>query len=307
MVRKNFPNPDALLETIASSNRFARLPALLVTVLPKLNGSELRTLIALGLFVDPNYRCWPSLTRLSQLTGIHRRHVYRSLQKLIGMGVIRRIAVGGGAVSNTYEIVHSNVVGTVASDQDTAGPSRCVMADRLPTGAPTVGSHSTSDGAPGAPTKVLEQIQQTKNHQQRPAESDYAAAAPIALHSLELKAGKTPAPVGIRAEQWAAALTEVNRRMQAGIRIMNPTGLAIHLARTGWDKPPAIPADRRKMRNKAIKDACASHLLGFIEKHRLPATFHPFRPATHRNVPTELVREILGQWRRIAASIETDA
>jgi hypothetical protein len=307
MVRKIFPNPGALLGKIVSSNRFARLPGLLVTVLPKLNGSELRTLIALGLFVDPNYRCWPSLTRLSQLTGLHRRHVHRSLQKLIGMGVIRRIAVGGGAVSNTYEIVHSDGVGTVASGPDTASPNGRASVDHRAGGTPSVGSHGTTDGAPGAPPTVLEQIQQTKNHQQPPAESDHAAAAPTAFHSPELKINNTPAPAGIRPEQWAAALAEVNRRMQADIRIKNPIGLAIHLARTGWDKPPAIPADRRKMRNKAIKDACASHLLGFIEKHRLPATFHPFRPATHRNVPTELVREILGQWRRIAASIETDA
>ncbi len=88
------------------SDRFARLPAQWITsaVLSHLSAADLKVSLALGVHVDRDYCCHPSVARIANLTGLAERSVTRSLRRLesLGLVVTRRGAGPGG--TNSYRV-----------------------------------------------------------------------------------------------------------------------------------------------------------------------------------------------------------
>ena len=68
---------------------FARIPSRVASA-QNLRGDDIRVLIAIAAHADKSGLCHPSLARIGSLTGIARKNVPRSIDRLKEAGVIRR-------------------------------------------------------------------------------------------------------------------------------------------------------------------------------------------------------------------------
>lgn len=71
---------------------------------PGLSTVEKMVLITLADHVNEAGECWPSLTRLSDITGISRRSVVYAVNRLVELGMIQRINKGKG-ISTRYRLL----------------------------------------------------------------------------------------------------------------------------------------------------------------------------------------------------------
>ena len=75
--------------------------------LRQLSGSELKVAVALCRFSDKTGRCWPSITKLSQLTGCSRGTVSRAIRNLISAGDLCRDVPGTISQTTRYRLTDS--------------------------------------------------------------------------------------------------------------------------------------------------------------------------------------------------------
>ena len=87
--------------TAGPRSRFSRVPVRAAGA-RSLSASALRVLIALGAFVGPDGRAWPSTSTLAERAGLHRRHLPRAFAELEAAGLLTRSSQQGRLA--TYRI-----------------------------------------------------------------------------------------------------------------------------------------------------------------------------------------------------------
>jgi len=86
---------------------FALMPAKAARA--ELSATDFKVLLAIGLHADKDGRAYPSMTRVSEIIGVRRGDIPRSINRLEECGLLRRQRVPrakGGWQVNRYELVY---------------------------------------------------------------------------------------------------------------------------------------------------------------------------------------------------------
>jgi len=113
--------------------RFGRMP--IAAASARLGARSLRVLIAIAAHADHQGRAYPSLARISEMTGIDRRGLHREMVALVNAELIRiepRTDEAGDPASNIYTVIFDQGVSSpqaipVVSPRDTVSPHRATL------------------------------------------------------------------------------------------------------------------------------------------------------------------------------------
>ncbi|MBN1341508.1 MAG: helix-turn-helix domain-containing protein [Phycisphaerae bacterium] len=115
-------------------------------VLSKLSAADLRVLVALSLHVNGQWKCWPAVATLSDLTGLPPRSVIRSLRRMEALGILSTVR-GGGRKAGTLEGQSSQYTFTPNPDLavSVSNTDRAVSVDEVYPDNPSV--HTLTENA----------------------------------------------------------------------------------------------------------------------------------------------------------------
>ena len=212
---------------------YAMIPDDALQRLPQMNGAAAKVLIAVASYRNGCGECWPSLTAMAAKTGLDRVTVCRAINRLVSLGVVRRIGRKGR--------VTIYALGEITSGASATGDSGASATSRVRTVAPA----PTTSGASATPLVAPaphQQYQEQDQEQQQPAA---AANAPRngELHDALRAAGISGAPLA----ELAAAERLTPESVQAADRRIRGKGggtglLVTELRAEAAREPP--PPDR---------------------------------------------------------------
>lgn len=95
-----------------------------------LSGIEKATLVHLSTFADGKLQCFPSMKKLSQITGFSESAIKRAIKKLEDLGLItkKRRYSSSGPISNLYKLNISVLKGKTNIDSQSATPKNAFLA-----------------------------------------------------------------------------------------------------------------------------------------------------------------------------------
>jgi len=144
----------------------ARLPAWVFTdmIWSKLSGTAAKAYSVLALHADKAGRCWPSVSTIGRLAGVHRGSVSRAIGELVKAGLVviehrgGSRTEGGRYTSTTYRLAlrHSD-----AEAQSTIAPAHKNVGEAQSSVAPAHVNHSASATKPHHGTHPIEPHQET--------------------------------------------------------------------------------------------------------------------------------------------------
>jgi hypothetical protein len=102
--------------------QFARIPA--GAAGKKLSANDWQVYVAIASHADKSGKAHPSLYRIARLTGMHRSHVSRSINRLKAAGLLKswRVPRGDGWANNNYQIIYIAVEATPEPADEVASP-----------------------------------------------------------------------------------------------------------------------------------------------------------------------------------------